>query len=116
VTEPQSGAENVGEPVKTLDWPMLNEAITLWIGHHETGYPTHFDDRLVRHYGRERGATILTKLRELESEFYQSDAYLRAGSLAEMDDLAVADFRGRYPEVSVKAAEKFALLYTFDYR
>lgn len=53
---------------------------------------------------------------KLESDFYLSDANMKASNLAEMSELAKAQFRRLHPDVPEEIANIFAWCYTFDWR
>jgi hypothetical protein len=55
-------------------------------------------------------------VRELEDDFYESDARYVAADLPEMGQLASAEFARKHPEVSAEAIRALAWCYTFDYK
>jgi hypothetical protein len=93
-----------------------NEAILIWLGGRDVAWPNVDDGAVLRRFGAKMAPIVLEKLRNLEVEFYESDACWRCSSLAEMGQLAIEDFRTRHPEISEKAASEFARRYVYDHK
>jgi hypothetical protein len=55
-------------------------------------------------------------VRELEDDFYESDARQVAAGLPEMAELASAEFARKHPEISAEATQALAWCYTYDYK
>jgi hypothetical protein len=94
---------------------LLSEAILVWYGHRRSGAPNCDDMRVFWRYGL-ASIELLPALRALRTEFYESDARLVTGDVAEMGRLASAEFRQRHPEISDAAIDALANLYAFDYK
>ncbi len=69
-----------------------------------------------RCFGDDVANKLLPVLAGLAGEFYSTNALHVAGSLAEMGELAAADFRAKHPELPAEIAEAFAWCYTFDFK
>jgi hypothetical protein len=100
----------------SVDPSVLSEALIVWTGFGDTAWPSRDERRLVERYGADSATALFPRLRELEDDFYASDARDHAKDLAEMGDLAKAEFRQRHPELTEEAAEALTWCYTFDYR
>lgn len=98
------------------DPALLSSAIVIWTGWGETPWPARDETRLVERYGAGAAATLLPRIRELEDEFYASDARFIAADLKQMADLAEARFRELHPELSEEAIRALSWCYTYDYK
>ena len=96
--------------------PTVSEAIVTWTGWRSHNCPDRDEKRLVATYGEAIAREILPRLRELEDDFYASDARYTAADLQEMSDIAVTHFRERHPEISDDAVRALAWCYTFDFK
>lgn len=57
---------------------------------------------------------LLSLVRQLAHEFYESKAAGAVSDLVEMGDLAAKEFRLRHPEITEEAVEPLAWCQTFD--
>lgn len=94
----------------------LSRAIIVWSGWDDTAWPVRDESRLLAEFGRERAEEMTLRIREIEDEFYASDAHLVATDLEDMANRAVADFRQRRTDLSDAAVEALAWCYTYDYK
>jgi len=78
--------------------------------------PDRDDNRLVARLGNEAAVKLLPIIKELEQEFYASDARLMAADLQEMEKLASEDFKKKYPGISEDIVRALAWCYTFDFK
>lgn len=104
------GADDLSDP------GLVSEAILVWTGWCETSWPVRDEQRLVARFGEKIAENLLPVVRELERQFYESDAHLRAADLSAMGALAARRFRMLHPELSEDAVDALAWCYTFDNR
>jgi hypothetical protein len=104
------------EEMIPLDSPKLVDAARIWTGRGQSVAPNRDDSRLRLRLGNAEAERLLPLLKELEKDFYSSDAYLRASDVSEMGKLAKADFMRLHPDVAQEITDAFAWCYTFDYR
>jgi hypothetical protein len=102
--------------VATPSEDEISRAVVVWTGYGTTSWPQRDDDRLVAAVGSDAALDLLPIVRRLEDEFYESDARHTARDLAEMGNLAAAQFRDRHSELSDAAVAAFAWCYTYDYK
>jgi hypothetical protein len=100
----------------SLDSELLSQAIVIWAGLGETPWPAREESRLVDRLGADVAIAVLPRIRELEKEFYTSDARFVVAGLKEMGDRAAEQFKQTHPELSEEAIEALAWCYTFDYK
>jgi hypothetical protein len=86
----------------------ISDALVVWTGRHRTAWPHRDERRLIDTYGEAAAVELVPIIRELEREFYESDARMTAPDLASMGDRAKARFRELYPELSEDALEALA--------
>ena len=67
-------------------------------------------------FGAEAAGRLLPLLNALAEDFYSTNARYVAADLAEMGDMAVADFKTKHPALPAGIAEAFAWCYTFDFK
>jgi|SRR5579883_521330 hypothetical protein len=99
-----------------LNSPLLAEAVRIWSGWGACMMPDRDDNRLVARLGNEAAVKLLPIIKELEQEFYASDARLMAADLQEMEKLASEDFKKKYPGISEDIVRALAWCYTFDFK
>lgn len=99
-----------------MDATELSEALVLWTGRGQHAWPHRDEASVVDAFGEERALDLLSRIKTLEEEFYESDARVTASDLREMGDRAAAEFRARHPELSEDAVEALAWCYTFDFK
>jgi hypothetical protein len=98
------------------EWRKIGEAIVVWTGWGRSAYPSRDEELLIDCFGTEATTKLLPIIRELEDEFYSSDARYAARDLAEMAAMSADEFMKKHPELSEDAAHAFAWCYTFDYK
>ena len=98
------------------DPDFLSRAIVIWTGHGSCSHPARDEARLVEAFGDGVAADLLPEITRIHDDFCESDARLVAGDLAEMHDLAVAEFTIKHPDLSADAALALGWCYTFDYK
>jgi len=99
-----------------FDSSELVDAVRIWSGWGQSSWPTRDDSRLRSILGTDRAERLLPTIKQLEKDFYSSDAYLNASDLAEVGKLAQAQFRLLHPSVAEEIVDIFAWCYTFDWR
>lgn len=104
------------EAVKAHDPETISEAIVMWTGWGDTAWPARDDQRLVDRFGSDARADLLPVVRQLEAEFYESDAHLTARDLVAMGMEAGDLFQRLHPELSRDAVRALVWCYTFDHR
>jgi hypothetical protein len=102
--------------MKPEEWQKVGEAIVVWSGWGRDSHPSRNDDALVERFGVEFARKILPVVRELENDFYESDARFTAADLVEMARVSAEQFMKKHPEVPDRAVRAFAWCYTFDYK
>lgn len=100
----------------SLDPSLVSQGIVVWTGWGQASRPTRDKARLVEQFGAETAADLMPRIRELEDDFYASDARFTVGDLKAMGNIAADQFRGAHPEVSEDAVQAFAWCYTYDYK
>ena len=100
----------------TPEWPELIDAVRIWSSWGESSWPNRDDSRLRSRVEITKAERLLPIIKKLESDFYLSDAHLKASSLAEMGELAKAQFQRLNPDVPEEILEVFVWCYTFDWR
>ncbi len=95
---------------------LLSRAIVVWTGWGETSWPVREQGRLTLRFGREAAVRLLPRIRELEDEFYASDAPFTISDLHQMGEAAADRFRRLHPEISDDAVRALAWSYTYDYK
>jgi hypothetical protein len=98
------------------DWDRIGKAIMVWTGWGRSEWPRRDKSVLVDHFGEDAAVELLPLVRELEEDFYSSDARHVALDLAEMAEMASAQFRERHPEIADAAVQALAWCYTYDYK
>ena len=99
-----------------MDPTVLSTAIIVWTGWGETNSPSRDEARLLDRFGSEVTVELLPTIRQLEDEFYASDARDVVADLKEMGDRAATQFRSKHPEISQEAIRALRWCYTFDYK
>ncbi|MGB3411970.1 MAG: hypothetical protein WBA45_12330 [Microthrixaceae bacterium] len=99
-----------------LNTDELSEAVVLWTGFGETSWPVRDEERVVRRFGSEAAATLVSEICSLNDDFYESDAALHETSLAEAGRKAAHRFAVRHPQVSEAAVQALTWCYTFDWK
>lgn len=94
----------------------VSKAIVIWSGWGETAYPARDEGRLRRAVGEAEAQHLIPRIREIESEFYATNARFVAADLTEMGNLATSDFRRKRTDLSAEAVEALAWCYTYDYK
>lgn len=102
--------------INEADKPLLAEAVCEWTGWGKNVMPRRDETAVKRRFGSEAGGRLLPLLNALAEDFYATNARYVAADLAEMGDMAAADFKAKYPALPAEVAEAFAWCYTFDYK
>src|SRR5689334_11725817 len=92
-------------PMTADEWNRLGEAIVVWTGWGRSSFPSRDEARLANHFGPGVAAELLPLIRELEDDFYSSDARLTAVDLANMARISMDEFMKKHPELPHKAAQ-----------
>jgi len=95
---------------------LLSKAIVAWTGFETSRTPSREERRVVERLGADVAVELMPRVRELEDDFYASNARWVASDLVDMGNRATADFREKHPEISTEAVEAFAWCYTYDYK
>ena len=98
----------------SLDTSLLSDAIVIWTGWGSSPWPVRDEARIVERFGAETARSLLPRIRELEDEFYSSDARIVVEDLAEMGRVAAKQFREAHPDLSDEAVRALTWSYTFD--
>jgi hypothetical protein len=98
------------------EWRRVGEAIVVWSGWGRSSWPSRNEELLAKHFGLEAAAKLLPIIRELENDFYLSDARYTAVDLAEMARISSQQFMTKHPELPDDAVRALAWCYTFDYK
>ena len=98
------------------DPDLVSEAIVLWLGFRIVPWPKRDESRVSERFGAEVANDLLPAVRELEDEFYESDARHKAADVEVMGEQASAEFRAAYPNLSDDAVAALAWAYTFDFK
>jgi hypothetical protein len=94
----------------------LIEGTLLWTGWGLNPYPTRDESIIVRRFGPEVATKLLSAIKDLEEEFYRSDARFVATNLAEMGRISAEQFRRNHPGVAEEIVQAFTWCYTFDFK
>jgi hypothetical protein len=100
----------------SVDASVVSSAIVAWSGFGETAWPARDDARVVDALGPDVASEVMPAVRELEDEFYASDARHVATDLSAMAERSSADFASKHPEISSEAVRALAWCYTYDYK
>jgi hypothetical protein len=98
------------------EWRRVGEAIVVWSGWGRASYPSRDEEALANRFGKEVANELLPMIRELENDFYSSDARHTAADSAEMANISAEQFTRKHPELPADAARALAWCYTFDYK
>jgi hypothetical protein len=98
------------------EWDEVSLAVVLYTGQGVAPYPARSEDRIAARLGADAAARLGPIVRQLDDEFYESDARFVAADVADMHALASAQFRQKYPLLSPAAADAFAWCYTWDFK
>jgi hypothetical protein len=101
-----------------FDPDLVSRAVVVWTGHGDPAVssPSRDERRLVDHFGPDAAVELLPVVRQLEGDFYKSDARHTASDLSTMADLASRDFVRLHPELPAEASVALAWCYTFDHK
>ena len=92
------------------------EAVRCWTGWRDSAMPSRNDERLLKRFGHLTGIVLLAKIKDMEDEFYLSDAHLVAADIQDMAKRCEDDFRRKRPEIAAEIVSAFGWCYTFDYK
>jgi hypothetical protein len=99
-----------------LDAATVSDAIVVWTGWGQEPWPSRDEKRLIDRFGIELAGSLMPAIRQLEEDFYTSEARDVATDLREMGEIAASEFREKHPEVSEEATAALAWCYTYDYK
>ncbi len=102
--------------VDPSDPATLSQAVVVWSGWGEAAWPARDGGRVAERFGRDVAPLLLSRIRQLEDDFYSSRARFTARELAEMEERAASEFRGKHPELTEDAVQALAWCYTYDYK
>jgi len=94
----------------------LAEAVLIWTGFSEKPTPDRDDARLIRRIGADAAAKFLPQIKQLQKDFYKSNANFMAADVSQMATMASDDFRKLHPGASDQIVEAFAWCYTYDFK
>lgn len=94
---------------------LLVDAVRIWTGWGGVA-PNRDDARLAQQLGARDASALLPVLKQLEEDFYASDARYTARDLEEMARLAKEQFASMHPSTPAEVGEAFAWCYTFDFK
>jgi len=94
----------------------LASAVVAWSGWGRDAWPTRDEARVAEQFGAERATALMPLIRELEDDFYSSDAHLVVPENQAMVDLAAAAFRAKHPELPDEATKALAWCYSWDHK
>lgn len=95
---------------------QFGTALSLWTGWKNGVAPFRNDAAVIDHFGSREAAKLLDDCRELEREFFASDANIRAKDLNEMAAMARSDFLQKYPGVRLEVMQILESCYCFSNR
>jgi hypothetical protein len=104
------------EPTVTLDAFSVSEGIVVWTGWGDAAWPARDDARLVERFGAEMAVEIAPRIRQLEDDFYASNARFTISDLRHMGDVAADEFRKIHPEISDDAVKALTWCYMYDHK
>ncbi|PAZ01910.1 MAG: hypothetical protein CAK89_07855 [Opitutia bacterium AMD-G3] len=102
--------------IDDADKPRLLEAVREWTGWGKSVMPRRDEAAVKSRFGAEAAGRLLPVLNALAEDFYSTNARYVAADLAQMGDIAAADFKAKYPALPAEVAEAFAWCYTFDFK
>jgi hypothetical protein len=104
--------------VGELPWDEISEAVVLWTGWKQDGVvsPDYDEARVIERFGWDRAAELLARARELEADFYATDAHSVVADHIEMVRRAADEFRVKHPHVEQRAVDALGWCYSFDYK
>ncbi len=98
------------------DMAALTEAVRVWTGWGHSTFPRRDNVAVANALGSVAAAKLLPVLEALAEEFYSTNARLVAADVHEMSEVALAQFKAKYPDLPAQIAEAFAWCYTFDFK
>jgi len=102
--------------IRDISSPELIDAVRVWTGWGANMMPSRDERRLVKQFGDERAARLISVIKSLEDDFYSSDARFVAADLQDMGKMASEQFKKKHPMVPDEIVKVFAWCYTFDFR
>ena len=94
----------------------LVDAVRCWTGCGDSAMPSRNDAKLLERFGHEKGTSLLNEIKNLEDDFYLSDAHLVAADIQDMARRCAEDFKRKRPGIAEEIVNAFAWCYTFDYK
>lgn len=96
------------------EWKRAGDAIVIWSGWGRASHPSRDEELLADRFGRKVATELMLFIRELEDDFYSSDARYTAADLAKMASMSAEQFMKKHPDLPAEAARALAWCYTFD--
>lgn len=103
------------EKVVGVDSTKLVNAMRIWSGWGGIA-PNRDDSRLRQQLGTAEANMLLLVIKQLEEDFYTSDARYIAADVDEMRRLAKEHFTRTHPKVATAISDILAWCYTFDFK
>lgn len=94
----------------------LLDAVRTWTGHGQSSWPSRDDVRVQHKFGDANAAKLLPIIKNLERDFYSSNAQTQASDLAAMEQRAKAHFIRLHPDLPEEIADIFAWCLSFDFK
>lgn len=102
--------------INSIEPNVLIDAVVVWTGYDTASFPQRDDAALLQKYGPQEGVLLLSAVKELEREFFVSNANMRADELPEIGKLAAEDFRKKRPRIAERIVDALTWCYTFANR
>lgn len=102
--------------INNADRPYLLAAVRAWTGWGKSMLPLRDEAAVKGCMGTETASRLLPILNALAEDFYSTNARYVVADIAEMGDMAAAEFKAKYPDLPEEIAEAFAWCYTFDFK
>jgi hypothetical protein len=102
--------------INNIDSPLILDAVRAWTGWGKSAMPLRDNAAVNGRLGSEVGSRLLPVINALAEDFYSTNARYVAADLAEMGDMAAAEFKAKYPALPGEVADAFAWCYTFDFK
>ena len=99
-----------------IEYSQLAEATLIWTGWGQKSWPCRSDSLVVSYFGSQLAAKLLPQIKNLEEDFYATDARIVPADLQEMEKMAMDQFKKKHPEIPEEIAKAFAWCYTFDFK
>lgn len=101
--------------VMSADYLKLVDAVRIW-SNWGNSLPDRSDGRLIQQLGPKEAYELLPVIKQLEQDFYKSDARYMAATLQEMAQLSRLHFNQIHPALPAEISEILAWCYTYDFK